>query len=101
MKKKQRSTAEEIFPLIHAVEQKEMSRDSFCQKTGLKVCSYHYWLKKYRSHNMEGNSFIELPKLEVSSGRFEIEVELRSGVKLRFSSLVPVSYLNQIIQQAC
>ncbi len=101
MRKRQRSTAAEIFPLIQAVEQREMSREAFCQKTGLKASSFHYWLKKFRDENMAGNSFIELPEMEQSYGKYEMEVEFRSGIKLRFSSLVPVAYLSQIIQQEC
>jgi hypothetical protein len=101
MKKKQRSTAEEIYPLIKAVEQNEMSREAFCRKTGLKKCSFHYWLKKFRNQNIASNSFIELPELEVSDGRYEMELEFRNGVKLRFSSLAPVAYLSEIIQQGC
>ena len=101
MKKRQRSTAAEIYPLIKAVEQNEMSREAFCRKTGLKECSFHYWLKKFRNQNITSDSFIELPEMEVSYGRYEMEVEFRSGVKLRFSSLVPVAYLSEIIQQGC
>ena len=101
MMKKRRRTAAEIFPLIEAVEQNEMSRETFCHKTGLKECSFHYWRKKFRSQNVGSNAFIELPKMELSNGRHEMEVEFRSGVKLRFSSLVPVSYLSQILQQGC
>lgn len=99
--KKRRSTAREIFPLIEAVEQKEISREAFCRKTGLKVCSYHYWLKKFRNQDLGGNSFIELPKMELSHRSHEMELEFRNGIKLRFSSLVPVGYLNEIIQQEC
>lgn len=101
MKRKRRSTAEDIFPLIQAVEQREISREAFCRKTGLKECSFHYWLKKYRNQSLAEDSFIELPEMEVSDVRYLMEVEFRSGVKLRFSSLVPVGYLNQLIQQGC
>lgn len=93
-----RNRPENIYPLLEKVEQGSMTRKEFCSRTGLKECSFHYWRQRFRKENRPENTFVELSQLGMDCEHHLMEIELNTGVKLRFSSLVPIEYLGRILQ---
>lgn len=86
--------------MVRKVEAGELSREEFCKRTGLKECSFHYWKKKYREQSLPERKFIPISADDTASGqRHMVELELGNGVKVRFSSLVPVDYIGRLIEQ--
>jgi hypothetical protein len=84
---------------MELVEQGDLSRKEFCARTGLKEYSFHYWRKKYRNRPESESKFLPISAEEQSTEGYQVEIEFRNGVKLRFSSLVSAEYLSQILRQ--
>ena len=93
-----RNRSENIYPLLEKVEQGSLTREEFCSRTGLKECSFHYWRQRFRKENRPENRFVELSQLGMDFERHAMEIEFSTGVKLGFSSLVPIDYLGRILQ---
>jgi hypothetical protein len=94
-----RNTSEKMFPLIRLVEENKLSVAEFCDRTGLKECSFQYWRSRYMKQHRSERKFLPISTRDMSTGEYLIEVELLNGVKLRFSSLIPADYLRQILDQ--
>ena len=110
MKLKRHSSAD-IFPLLASFEKGVLSREDFCKQTKLKACSFSYWLKKYRQSKgfstksttaaREARSCTSFVKIgtsaEILSGDYPMEIILRNGARIRFSTLVPAEYIQSIL----
>jgi len=96
-----RRSSVQMFPLMETYEQGTQSRTNFCRTHSLSLPTFQYWLSKYRKHQKEndeqGSKFLSL---QVGTpGGFVVEINYPNGVQLRFASLVPASYLCQLVSQ--
>ncbi|MBK8503520.1 MAG: hypothetical protein IPL46_19500 [Saprospiraceae bacterium] len=103
-----RHNATEIFPLIAAYEEGTLSKEGFCKKTRLKESSLIYWRNKYQKHMDTENgavsptrskteAFVRVNPGIVRNPDFQMEIIMPDGKRVRFSSLVPEAYLENIL----
>lgn len=103
-----RHNAKEIFPLIAAYEDGTLSKEGFCKKTQLKESSLIYWRTKYQKHRdkktdvspqtmSKTKAFIRVDAGIERNPDFRMEVIMPDGKRVRFSSLVPEAYLQNIL----
>lgn len=103
-----RHNATEMFPLIAAYEEGTLSKESFCKKTRLKESSLIYWRNKYQRHmdteigavsptRSMTEAFIRVNPGIGMNRDFQMEIIMPDGKRVRFSSLVPESYLENIL----
>lgn len=104
--KRHKST--DIFPLIEAYEDGTLSKAAFCKKTKLRECSLTYWLHKYRQHQKDQEtetetkgstrSFVQIQMRDgMFSNDFEMEIVMNDGKRIRFTTLVPIEYIQSIL----
>jgi hypothetical protein len=95
-------TEKEMFPLVEDWLASGITQKEFSQKHGLALHLMPYWVAKYRKVHLSvqptptaASEFIQLatPQATVS----KMEVVLPSGAVIRFSSLIPVSYLQELL----
>lgn len=101
-----RHNAVGIFPLIKSYEEGTLTRGDFCERTGLKVCSFSYWLKKYRlsvkgegtpARKEKASSFIRIEPDQRMVDDYRMEILLKGGNRIRFKNLVPIDYIEAIL----
>jgi len=104
--KSKRHNASGIFPLIESYEEGILTRGEFCERTGLKECSFSYWLKKYRMSVKDEGTLVKREKsssfirIETDQGMvddYRMEIMLKGGSRIRFKSLVPIDYIEAIL----
>lgn len=98
-------TPTEMFPLVESWLQSGLTQQAFSRKHQLPVHVLVYWVGRYRKAQLappdisaggSAPSFIRLsPPLAPAAG--EMAVELPCGVVIRFTSLVPVTYLQALV----
>ena len=95
-------TQKEMFPLVAEWLASGISQKEFGQKHGLALHIMPYWVARYRKVHgptqvtpTTASGFIQLPTLQATVS--SMEVVLPSGVVVRFSSLIPVSYLQEVL----
>jgi hypothetical protein len=95
-------TEEEMFPLVAEWLASGISQKEFGQRHGFALHIMPYWVARYRKAHPSAaptptasSRFIQIstPQSTVSP----IEVALPSGAVIRFSSLIPVSYLQELL----
>ncbi len=95
-------TEKEMFPLVEEWLKSGISQKEFGQRHGLALHIMPYWVAKYRK--VQGSTqptpatstgFIEIstPKATASP----MEVTLPSGAVIRFSCLIPINYLQELL----
>jgi len=94
--KGKRNNAENIYPLLKEIEEGRMSVVEFCERTNLKESSYVYWRSKYRRSKKSTNAFISIGS--AGSSDHAMEIILNSGIRMRFSSLLPMDYLRMLLR---
>jgi transposase len=102
-------TEKEMFPMVEKWLASGITQKAFSQSNGLALHIMPYWVARYRKVHgptqvtpvstqvtpATSTGFIQLPTPQstVSS----MEVALPSGAVVRFSSLIPVSYLQELL----
>ena len=105
-----RYSSGEIFPLLASFEKGVLSREEFCKQTKLKACSFSYWLKKYRQSrgfDIKSSTTVREPRtstsfVKIGTGSeilndYRMEITLRDGIRIRFTTLVPADYVRSIL----
>lgn len=97
-----RRTAREMFPLIERYLESQMTQKTFSAEHGLSVAVLGYWLAKYRKQTAaaagpETGAFLELLPRSTPAEQALLEVVYPHGVRLRFFSLLPPAYLEQLL----
>jgi hypothetical protein len=90
-----------MFPLVENWLASGITQKAFSQKHGLALHLMPYWVARYRKAHPSAKStpattgFIQVstPQSTVSA----MEVALPSGAVIRFSSLIPVTYLQELL----
>ena len=87
-----------MFPIVEKYMNGEMERSELCDIYRIKVATFDYWLRKYRSQAEDSTGkFIALDPLQSGGNDYQMEVEVPGGTKFRFKQLVPVAYLVQLL----
>jgi transposase len=60
MKRNQKHSKENIFPVIEAWQEGGQSQAKFCKENKLSISTFQYWLKKYRETRSETQSQTKL-----------------------------------------
>jgi hypothetical protein len=95
-------TEKEMFPLVAEWLASGITQKEFGQRHGFALHIMPYWVAKYRRAHPSAVStltarsgFIQIATPQ--STESSMEVALPSGAVLRFSSLIPVSYLQELL----
>ena len=98
----QARTQTEMFPLVDKWLASGLTQKEFSQRHGLALHIMPYWEARYRKVHPSAQAtgapstgFIQLPTSPATVS--PMEVALPSGTVIRFSSLVPVTYLQEIL----
>ena len=93
-------TSEEMFPIVEDWLQSGLTQKAYSQQHQLPGHVLPYWVGKYRKNQFsdaqEHSSFIRLaaPAAPWLQG---MEIQLPSGVVIRFAHTVSVTYLQQVL----
>ncbi len=95
-------TEKEMFPLVEAWLKSGITQKEFSQKHGLALHLMPYWVGRYRkAHPLTASTRATSGFICVSAPdevtATQMEVVLLSGAVLRFSSLIPISYLQELL----
>ena len=82
----------------HVYRQREsgLSIAKYCRQQGLALSSFSYWRAKAKNFSSQTTGTftkIRLPKVQEPALRFDVEIELASGIRLRSSVWPPASVL--------
>jgi hypothetical protein len=95
-------TQKEMFPLVEKWLASGISQKEFGQRHGFPLHIMPYWVARYRKAYPSAQAtaatttgFIQLPTSQATVSA--MEVALPSGAVLRFSSLIPVTYLQELL----
>jgi hypothetical protein len=95
--------AQEMFPLIKKYLASGLSRRAFCEQEKLTFPTFHYWRRKYATHQREKETpagshaeFIPLRVVPKTSTPWIIEYP--NGVILRLPATVDIEVVAQLIQ---
>ena len=95
-----RRTSSEMFPVVQKYVNGEKNRSEICDAYRLKMATFDYWLRKYRSQAVATRGkFIAIEPLQSGENGYQMEVEVIGGTKYRFKQLVPVGYLAQLLSK--
>ena len=89
-----------MYPLVEQWQQSNLTQKEFSKQHQITAHAFGYWVSKYRKEHERKNtstptssSFIALSP-QTTAG---VEVAFPSGVMIRFSHEVAVSYLKQLL----
>ncbi len=95
-------TEKEMFPIVEEWLKSGITQKAYSQKHGLALHLMPYWVARYRKAHPSAvptptasSGFIQLPTPQPTVSL--IEVALPSGTVIRFSFLVPVAYLQELL----
>ncbi len=95
-------TEKEMFPLVAEWLASGISQKEFGQRHGLALHIMPYWVARYRKAHPSAaptpttnSGFFQLPTPQATVS--PMEVALASGAVIRFSSLIPGSYLQELL----
>jgi hypothetical protein len=95
-------TEKEMFPLVEDWLKSGITQKEFSQKHGLALHLMPYWVARYHKAHPPAEStpatatgFIRVSTPQASITN--MEVALPSGAVIRFSSLIPVTYLQELL----
>lgn len=94
-------TQKEMFPLVEEWLKSGITQKEFSQRHGLALHLMPYWVGRYRkAHPLTASTPATSKFIRVSAPEVTVtpmEVVLPSGAVMRFSSLIPVSYLQELL----
>lgn len=90
-----------MYPVIEQYLSSGQSQADFCVLHQIKVCTFQYWLSKYRSES-KGSSiprsgFVPLEVVDEPQDSYALELRDGSGRYLYFRELPPVRYLKALL----
>ncbi len=95
-------TEKEMFPLVEKWLASGISQKEFGQRHGFPLHIMPYWVGRYRKVHgstqatpTTASGFIQIPTFQATES--SMEVVLPSGAVIRFSSLIPVAYLQELL----
>lgn len=99
--------ASQMFPLVETWLQSGLTQEEFSKTHGMSKHVLSYWVCKYRKAQRSAEqqsgtatpSFIQVHK-PAAVASSSMEIVLPTGVVIRFTDSVPVSYLQQVLK-AC
>jgi transposase-like protein len=96
-------SAAEKIAFCKAWEQSGLSRSAYCRREGLSLPKFYSWLKQQTSNNKsqaDGMKFIAVP-LSMAQPKEEqsLEVKLPNGLQCRFSRVVNIKQICQVIEE--
>ncbi len=90
-----------MYPLIEQYLSSGQSQSDFCVFHQIKVCTFHYWLGKYRSESRDGShpssGFVPLQVVDEHREDYALEIRDGSGRHLCFRDLPPARYLKALL----
>ena len=98
-------TPTEMFPLVESWLQSGLTQHAFSLRHQLPVHVFVYWVSRYRKAQLAppdssvgsaSTGFIRLSP-PVTPPASEMAVELPGGIVIRFSNLVPITYLQALV----
>ena len=96
-----RRTKAQMYPLVEQWNNSTESKNSFCSAHGINPATFYYWQSKYEKEYGLGDkpqgSFLRLEPGTSSGMGSVIEILSPCGYHIRFSGLVPVAYIKQLI----
>ena len=84
------------FGLVSEQQQSGLTIKAFCTAKDIKLCTFHYWRKKYRERNHAPNGFVELTPPAVSSHALRITYPNGVCIDLPAADISLVSQLLRI-----
>jgi hypothetical protein len=95
-------TESEMFPLVESWLKSGITQKEFSQRQGLAPHLMPYWVARYRKVHQPTQStptpasgFVQLSTSKATINY--MEVAFPSGTVIRFSSLIPVTYLQELL----
>ncbi len=95
-------TEEEMFPLVAEWLKSGITQKEFGQRHGFPLHIMPYWVGRYRKVHgstqptpAASTGFIEISVPEATAS--PMEVALPSGAVIRFSCLIPINYLQELL----
>lgn len=96
-----RRSKQTMYPLIEEYLSAGQSQADFCALHQLKVCTFQYWLGKYRSEArsvpVPVSGFVPLEVVADPEADYALELRDGSGRHLSFRKLPPVKYLKALL----
>ena len=92
-------TEEAMFPLVEQWQSSGQTQKAFCGEHDISVSVFAYWLRRYRDQQDSldaGQAGFVPVRMDVSAPA-ALEVALPSGAVLRFTQVVPLSYLKALL----
>ena len=90
-----------MYPLIEQYLSSGQSQADFCRLHQLKVCTFQYWLGKYRradrSVEVPSSGFVSLEVVEALQESYALEIREASGRHLCFRDLPSAQYLKALL----
>lgn len=90
-----------MYPLIETYLSSGQSQRDFCNLHQIKVCTFHYWLGKYRrdhlSDGVSASGFVALEVVDDQPESYALEIRETSGRHLCFRDLPPARYLKTLL----
>jgi len=92
---------------VEEFERSELTQERFAQQRGLPVTTLRTWIYKLRRERKASVSLVPVrviastapPARAGAAGGGEIEIELKTGVRLRLSTAVDLDYVTALAQR--
>ncbi len=97
--KKEKRTADEMFPVVEAYLASELTQKEFSAEHGMSAAVLCYWLAKYRRKSAESGAFLEIHPVAAAPERPLLEVCYPHGVKLRIFTPLKAAYLDHLLSR--
>ena len=94
---KTKRNAAEMFPLVEAYIEGELTQRDFSAENGMSLPVFCYWLAKYRRNSAEPGAFLEIQPVAAAAERPLLEVCYPTGVRLRIFSPLKAAYLDHLL----
>lgn len=100
-----RQSREHWVATVAEFERSELTQESFAQQRGIKVGTLRSWIHTLRREQRASVPLVGVRVVDSTAPRArrgespEIEVELTTGIRLRFSSEVAVDYIVALAQR--
>ncbi|MEZ4852510.1 MAG: hypothetical protein R3B93_28810 [Bacteroidia bacterium] len=98
LKKRRHRRSVDMYPLVEAYIESDMSREAFCQTHAISVSALGYWQTKYRKAHRESKAenpqgFISLDVSAETGGSVLMELVLPGGSFVRFYRYPEAQYV--------
>lgn len=84
-----------MYPLVEEYLSSGLSQQQFCQAKSIACSTFHYWIRKYKTENTQGNGFLDVDTRPAVPVPACLELTYPNGVRLSISGadLVLISEL--------